>query len=71
MLVSFCGPSTVVCPLSSYYGVIHALYRVIDTRLRCFGDGEVTLCAFVTFLIWDLDSGVAGACGADKTLLLR
>lgn len=34
MLVSFCSRSTLACLLSSCYGVIHALYRVIDTRLR-------------------------------------
>lgn len=37
MLVSFSARSTVACPLSNYYRVIRALYRVIDTRLRCTG----------------------------------
>lgn len=37
MLVSFSARSTLACPLSNYYRVICALYRVIDTGLRCAG----------------------------------
>lgn len=50
MLVSFCGTYVVACSLSRIYRVIHALYRVINTRYRgC--DEPVTPLALCTWTL--------------------